>query len=165
MGLRIARYPGDLIIGSDLTSAVGTLIEPKARIVMLLYRPHGRTPEHVRDALTGPGTELPAALQRTLTWDQRKEIAQHMRYTVETDVLVYSCSPYSPWHRGTHKNTNGLLRQYGRRGTSFENVTGDPLHATSDCLNRRPRKTLDWRLPAEAYAQTAAMTDGDLRRH
>jgi transposase, IS30 family len=153
------HWEGDLIIGSDLTSAVGTLVERKTRFVMLLHLPHGRTAEHVRDALTERITELPAALRRTLTWDQGKEMAQHTRFTVDTGVQVYFCNPHSPWQRGSNENTNGLLRQYFPKGTSFKTVTADQLDAAADSLNRRPRKTLDWRSPAQAYAQSVAMTD------
>ena len=146
------------IIGSDLTSAVGTLVERSTRFVMLLHLPHGRTAEHVRDALTERITELPVALRRTLTWDQGKEMAQHTRFTVDTGVRVHFCEPHSPWQRGSNENTNGLLRQYFLQGTSFATVTADELDAAADSLNRRPRKALDWRSPAQAYAQTVAMT-------
>lgn len=101
----------------------------------------------MRDALTKRITELPAALRRTLTWDQGKEMAQHTRFTVDTGVRVYFCEPHSPWWRGSNENTNGLLRQYFPKGTSFATVTADELDAVADSLNRRPRKTLDWRSP------------------
>ena len=153
------HWEGDLIIGSDGASAVGTLVERKTRLLMLLHLPHGRTAEHVRDALTKRITELPAALRRTLTWDQGKEMAQHARFTVDTGVQVYFCNPHSPWQRGSNENTNGLLRQYFPKGTGFEHVTVDQLDAVADSLNRRPRKTLGWRSPAQAYAQAVAMTD------
>jgi len=153
------HWEGDLVIGGDLTSAVGTLVERKTRFLMLLHLPHGRTAEHVRDALTQRITELPTAFRRTLTWDQGKEMAQHTRFTVDTGVQVFFCNPHSPWQRGSNEHTNGLLRQYFPKGTSFATVTAEELDAVADSLNRRPRQTLDWRSPAQAYAQAVAMTD------
>ena len=153
------HWEGDLIVGRDMKSAIGTLVERKTRFLMLLHLPDGRTAGHVRQALTERIIELPAALRRTLTWDQGKELAQHTRFTVETGVNVYFCDPHSPWQRGGNENTNGLLRQYFPRGTQFGNVTVDQLDAVADSLNRRPRKTLGGQSPAEAYAAAVAMTN------
>ena len=125
---------------------------------MLVHLPDGRTAEHVRDALTKRITELPSALRRTLTWDQGKEMAQHARFTVDTGVKVFFCDPHGPWQRGSNENTNGLLRQYFPKGTNFSTFTTGDLDAVADSLNRRPRKTLGWRSPAQAYAEAVAMT-------
>lgn len=153
------HWEGDLVIGKNGKSAVGTLVERKTRFLMLLHLPHGRTAEHVRDALAARITELPDALRRSLTWDQGKEMSQHKRFTVDTGVSVYFCDPHSPWQRGSNENTNGLLRQYFPRGTDFDAVDPTRLDEVADSLNRRPRETLGWRSPAEAYAATVAMTD------
>jgi transposase, IS30 family len=152
------HWEGDLMIGGDLKSAIGTLVERKSRFVMLLHLPDGRSGESVRDALTRRITELPAALRRSQTWDQGREMAEHTRFTVDTDVHVYFCNPHSPWQRGSNENTEGLLRQYFPKGTSFRDITPAHLDAAADSLNRRPRKTLGWRSPAEVYAETFAMT-------
>lgn len=153
------HWEGDLVIGKNGKSAVGTLVERKTRFLMLLHLPHGRTAEHVRDALVGRIAELPGALRRSLTWDQGKEMSQHKRFTVDTGVSVYFCDPHSPWQRGSNENTNGLLRQYFPRGTDFDAVDPTRLNEVADSLNRRPLETLGWRSPAEAYAATVAMTD------
>ena len=126
---------------------------------MLLHLPHGRTAGRVGDALAARITELPDALRRSLTWDQGKEVSQHDDFTVDTGVSVYFCDPHSPWQRSSNENTNGLLRQYFPRGIDFDAVDPTRLNEVADSLNRRPRETLDWRSPGEAYAETVAMTD------
>ncbi len=153
------HWEGDLMIGTDVKSAIGTLVERRTRFVMLLHLPEGRSAAHVRAALTKRITELPAALRRTLTWDQGREMAEHGSFTVDTGVEVYFCDPHSPRQRGSNENTNGLLRQYFPKGTNFGDVTEAQLDAVAESLNTRPRKTLDWRSPAEAYAEAVAMTD------
>lgn len=145
--------------GKNGKSAVGTLVERKTRFLMLLHLPHGRTAAHVRDALAARITELPDALRRSLTWDQGKEMSQHQGFTVDTGVQVFFCDPHSPWQRGSHENTNGLLRQYFPRGTDFDRVDPSRLDEVADSFNRRPRETLGWKSPGEAYAETVAMTD------
>jgi len=127
--------------------------------MMLLHLPHGRTAAHVRDALAARITELPESLRRSLTWDQGKEMSYHADFTVATGVQVYFCDPHSPWQRGSNENTNGLLRQYFPHGIDFSSVDEARLKEVEISLNRRPRKTLDWRSPAEAYAATVEMTD------
>ena len=153
------HWEGDLVIGKDGKSAVGTLVERKTRFLMLLHLPHGRTAGHVRDALAARITELPDALRRSVTWDQGKEMSQHQDFTVDTGVSVYFCDPRSPWQRGSNENTNGLLRQYFPRGIDFDAIDPTRLNEVADSLNRRPRETLGWRSPGEAYAETVAMTD------
>jgi len=113
----------------------------------------------VRDALAARITELPDALRRSVTWDQGKEMSQHETFTVDTGVSVYFCDPRSPWQRGSNENTNGLLRQYFPRGIDFDAIDPTRLNEVADSLNRRPRETLGWRSPGEAYAETVAMTD------
>jgi transposase, IS30 family len=163
------HWEGDLIVGSG-GSAIGTLVERATRFTMLLHLPPmaghgcgarvkngpalaGHGAEAVRDAITRTITTLPEGLRRSLTWDQGAEMAQHARLRVDTGVEVYFCDPHSPWQRGTNENTNGLLRQYFPKGTDLSVHGADDLAAVAAALNARPRKTLGWRTPAEAFEE------------
>jgi IS30 family transposase len=158
------HWEGDLILGLG-KSAIGTLVERSTRFTMLLHLPPmeghggptikngpplaGHGAEAVRDAITAAITTLPEQLRRSLTWDQGTEMAQHAQLRIDTGLQVYFCDPQSPWQRGTNKNTNGLLRQYFPKGTDLTRHTIKDLTAVAATLNSRPRKTLQWRTPAE----------------
>jgi transposase, IS30 family len=120
--------------------------------------PCGRTAPDVREALARKIGQLPEHLRRSLTWDPGKEMAEHVRFTVDTDVKVYFCDPHSPWQRGSNENTNGLLRQYFRKGTDLSLLSPAQLDAVAHQLDTRPCQTLDWRTPAEVFAPAVAMT-------
>jgi IS30 family transposase len=147
------HWEGDLILGGDGRSALGTLVERQTRYALLFVLRDGHTAEAARAALTKVIATLPAELRRSLTWDQGKEMAQHVRFRVDTGVDVYFCDPGKPWQRGTNENTNGLLRQYFPKGSRFTDLTDAQARAVARELNGRPRKTLGWRTPAEALAE------------
>jgi transposase, IS30 family len=150
------HWEGDLILGTEGTSAIGTLVERSTRFVMLLHLPHRHDAEQVRDAMTSAIQTLPHALRRSLTWDQGSEMARHAQITLATELPIYFCDPHSPWQRGTNENTNGLLRQYFPKDTDLSVHSAEHLAAVADELNSRPRKTLGWDTPAQALAQLLA---------
>jgi IS30 family transposase len=152
------HWEGDLVLGRSGKSAVATLVERKTRYLMLAALPGGRTAPEVREALAAAITRLPAHLRRSLTWDQGKEMADHLRFSVDTGVDVYFCDPSSPWQRGTNENTNGLLRQYLPRSTDMRALSQDEFDAIAAELNGRPRQTLGWRSPSEVFAEAVAST-------
>jgi IS30 family transposase len=151
------HWEGDLIFGKKMTS-VGTLVERHSRYVMLLKLPNGHGAEAVRKAMTKRILTLPAQLRRSITWDQGKEMAEHVRFTVETGVQVYFCDPKSPWQRGSNENTNGLLRQYLPKTSDLSQCTQRELDAIARSLNTRPRQTLHWMTPSQAFAEAVALT-------
>ena len=153
------HWEGDLIIGRGGRSAIGTLVERSSRFVILLHLPNGRTAEEVRKALGEQITALPEQLRRSLTWDQGKEMAEHVTFRVETGMPVYFCDPHSPWQRGSSENTNGLLRQYFPKGTDLSVHDQARIGEVARELNGRPRQTLDWVKPSEAFARFVAMTE------
>ena len=148
------HWEGDLILGSVASgSAIGTLVERATRYVLLLHLPDNHTALTVQQAMVAKMSELPEQLLRTLTWDQGIEMTNHARIAAATGLDIYFCDPHSPWQRGTNENTNGLLRQYFPKGTDLSLWGPGYLDNIAAELNNRPRKTLDWRTPAEALDQ------------
>ncbi|MFT7600744.1 MAG: IS30 family transposase [Acidimicrobiales bacterium] len=133
-------------------------MERQSRFVQLVGLPDGRTAESVCDALTAAVPNLPEVLWRFLTWDQGKEMVEHQRFTIDTGIDVYFCDPSAPWQRGTNENTNGLLRQYFPKGTDLSQHDQSHLDDVAAELNGRPRQTLGWMKPSEAFNQIIAMT-------
>ena len=146
------HWEGDLVFGKRM-SPVATLVERSTRFVMLVALPGGHKADLVADALAAKITTLPAALTRTLTWDQGHEMAEHVRFTEETGIEVYFCDPKSPWQRGSNENTNGLLRQYLPRTLDFRTLTQADFDVIADKLNGRPRHTLGFKTPSQALAE------------
>jgi IS30 family transposase len=146
------HWEGDLVFGRGM-SPVATLVERSTRFLMLVALPDGHRAELVADALAAKITTLPAALTRTLTWDQGHEMAQHVRFTKATGVEVYFCDPKSPWQRGSNENTNGLLRQYLPRTVDMRDYSQADFDAIADQLNGRPRQTLGFKTPSQALAE------------
>lgn len=172
------HWEGDLILGLG-SSAIGTLVERTTRFTMLLHVPRmeghgtglsvkngpalaGCGAHAVRDAIADTIMKLPAHLRRSLTWDQGAEMALHAQLRSDTGLEIHFCNPESPWQRGSNENANGLLRQYFPKGTDLSQHGTGQLSAVAHALNTRPRKTLGWKTPAEAFDMLikADMIDG-----
>jgi IS30 family transposase len=145
------HWEGDLIIGANSASAIGTLVERTTGLVMLLHLPDDHTAATVAAAMTAKIPEIPEIMWRSLTRDQGSEMAQHTAITEATGLPIYFCDPHSPWQRGTNENTNGLLRQYFPKGTDLSFHGPGILDNVAAELNARPRKRHKWRTPAEEF--------------
>jgi IS30 family transposase len=146
------HWEGDLLMGRNRESAIGTLVERTSRYVVLLHLPDGHRPEEVERAITGVTKKLPRTLWRSLTWDQGREMRNHERIRIATGLEIYFCDPAKPWQRGTNENTNGLLRQYFPKGTDLSVHGPEHLELVAAQMNRRPRKTLSWATPNQTLA-------------
>jgi IS30 family transposase len=143
------HWEGDLILGKNNKSFIGTLVERQTRFVMLLDLEGDRRAENLAKVMAEQITSLPKHLRKTLTWDQGKEMSKHRRFSVASGVEVYFCDPHSPWQRGSNENTNGLLRQYFPKGSDLAVHGQVELDKVAAKLNRRPRQTLGFLTPAE----------------
>jgi transposase, IS30 family len=158
------HWEGDLIVGKNQASAIGTLVERQTRLTRLLHL-SARDSESLRAAIITAFRDLPLPLIRSITWDQGIEMARHIDITAELGAPVYFCDSRSPWQRGSNENANGLLRQYFPKGTSLSRYTPEHLRAVQDELNHRPRRVLDDRSPTELFTALLASIDSPpLRR-
>ncbi len=163
------HWEGDLIIGTG-RSAIGTIVEHKSRSTLLVHLPrlqgYGEMPPvkngpalggygavAMNDALIASMTKLAEQLRKTLIWDRGKELSGHAQFALETGTKVFFADPHSPWQPPTNENTNGLLRQYFPKGTDLSRWSAEDLEAVALALNNRPRKSLDWKTPAEVFEQ------------
>jgi IS30 family transposase len=150
------HWEGDLLSGSNNTH-IATLVERKSRFT-LLVKVKNRESQTVVRALTKKIRRLPTELRKSLTWDRGGEMAAHKKFSIATNAQVYFCDPRSPWQRGTNENTNRLLRQYFPKRTDLSAFTQADLNRVALRLNQRPRKTLDFRCPADVFDEFVALT-------
>jgi IS30 family transposase len=150
------HWEGDLLFGSH-NSQIATLVERQTRYVMLV-KVGGKDTQTVVNALIKSARKLPQELYKSLTWDRGKEMADHKRFTLATQIQVYFCDPQNPWQRGSNENTNGLLRQYLPKGLDLSTYSQAKLNEVARRLNERPRKTLDYETPAQRFHQSVAAT-------
>jgi IS30 family transposase len=146
------HWEGDLLVGKNRQSVLGSLVERTTRFTVLVPL-RNKTAEEVRKEFAREMKYLPMQLKRSLTYDQGREMAEHKLFTRDTKMKVYFAHPASPWERGTNENTNGLIRQFFPKGTDFNKVSRREIKKVQDMLNGRPRKTLNWANPYEAYQQ------------
>lgn len=144
------HWEGDLLLGKQRSSALGTLVERTTRLTLLIPL-EAKDSLTVRQAFARAFKKIPRKLKKTLTYDRGSEMTEHQLFTKETRIKVYFADPSSPWQRGTNENTNGLIRQYFPKGTDFKTVRLDALQAAERRLNGRPRKVLGYYTPAEKF--------------
>lgn len=145
------HWEGDLIIGSD-SSAIGTLVERATRFTILLHLPADHRADTVAEAMIAAMNKLPGELVQSITWDRGTELADYRNIQMKLDAPVYFCDPHSPWQRGTNENTNRLLRHWFAKGSDLRAYSAADLRRVARLLNDRPRPTLDYQTPAEAFA-------------
>jgi IS30 family transposase len=150
------HWEGDLLSGPK-DSYIVTLVERHTRYV-LLAKVANKDTQTVVSALIKQAKKLPNELYKSLTWDRGKELADHRRFSLATDIDVYFCDPQSPWQRGSNENTNRLLRQYFPKGTDLSVHSQAHLNKVARQLNERPRKTLGFETPAERFNACVAAT-------
>lgn len=158
----IGHWEGDLIVGKDNASAVGTLVERKSRYVLLAHL-ENKTAEKTRLSFTRKLSDIPAELRQSLTYDQGKEMSQHKMLGTDLQMDIYFCDPHSPWQRGSNENTNGLIRQFLPKGTDLSDASQYDLDHIANLLNSRPRKVLDFQTPAEVYMKEFKHYHSDYR--
>ncbi|MFN8249124.1 MAG: IS30 family transposase [Ferruginibacter sp.] len=146
------HWEGDLILGKDRLSAIGTLVERTTRALILVHL-KARDSRTVRLAFQKKFNSLPELMKKSLTYDNGTEMAQHKLFTKNTKVQVYFTHPYSPWERPTNENTNGLLRQYFPKGMDLSKVSKKELQHVQDEMNERPRRTLGYKSPAQVFEE------------
>ena len=146
------HWEGDLVMGKDRQSAIGTLNERSSRTVILVHL-KAKDATSVRKAFEQEFKSIPAQMKKTLTYDNGTEMAQHKLFTKNTKIQVYFAHPYSPWERPTNENSNGLIRHYFPKGTDFSTVTKQELKRVQDELNERPRNVLNWKTPKDVFEE------------
>ena len=150
------HWEGDLIQGSMNKSAIGTLVERKTRLT-LIVKLKNKDACSVRQAFARKFNRLPGSLKKSLTYDQGQEMAEHKIFTQDTKIQVYFAHPHSPWERGTNENTNALIRDFFSTGTDFSKISSEQIKRVEDLLNDRPRKTLDFYTPREIFTKSVAL--------
>ena len=150
------HWEGDLIIGKNRQSALGTLTERKSRLG-LLVKVKGKSADEIRKKFGRKFKKLPQIVCLSLTYDQGREMAQHLKLSEDAKIKVYFAHKGCPWERGTNENFNGLVRQYFPKGTDFNKVSYYQINKAQHLLNGRPRKVLDWDTPYEAFAKSVAL--------
>jgi len=157
------HWEGDLIIGDNHLSAIGTLVERQTRTLRLIHLPRADS-DSVHTALVDRMQDLPPELMRSITWDQGTEIARHLATADRLGAPVYFCDSRSPWQRGTNENTNGLLRDYFPKGADLSTHTRADLLRVEQELNQRPRRVLQDRSPAELFTTLLASNSPSVLR-
>lgn len=146
------HWEGDLIVGKEHSSAIGTLVERTTRTIILVPL-KAMDATTVRQAFEKEFKTIPAQMKLTMTYDNGSEMSQHKLFTKHTKIKIYFAHPYSPWERPTNENSNGLVRDYFPKGTDFNTISKARLKEVQKQLNERPRNVLDWKTPKKVFEE------------
>ncbi len=146
------HWEGDLVMGKERSSAIGTLVERTTRTIIIVPL-KARDATTVRKAFEKEFKSIPEQMKKTMTYDNGTEMSQHKLFTKHTKIQVYFTHPYSPWERPTNENSNGLIRDYFPAGTDFNTISAARLKEVQNQLNERPRHVLDYRTPKEVFEE------------
>jgi transposase, IS30 family len=149
---RYGDWEGDTMVGKARRSALVTLVERKSGYARI-GRADNMKADATRQVIAGRMKDLPAALRRSVTFDNGKEFAEHRRLANTLKWETYFALPYRSWQRGTNENTNGLLRQFFPKGTDFSRISHHEVARVENLLNERPRRRLGYRTPAEILSK------------
>lgn len=149
---RYGHFESDTVIGMRKTGLLGTHVERKSGY-LIAFKLETKTDVEFSNETIKAFKDVPDKLKKSFTVDNGKEFAMHEYMSKETGMNVYFCDPYSPWQRGTNENTNGLLRQFFPKGSSFKNITNESLQEVVDMINNRPRKRLGYKTPLEVLSK------------
>ncbi len=147
------HWEGDLIIGKNHASAIGTAVERKSRLTLLVHLPNDKTSESVVHGFSDEFDKIPEELKKSFTYDNGSEMTLHKKITELTGMPVYFADPGCPGQRGTNENTNGLIREFFPKGTDFKTISRSELKRVEKLLNQRPRKILGFRTPEEVFKE------------
>jgi len=144
----VGHWEGDLVIGKNHKSAIGTIVERKSRYTLII-KLKARNSKEVAKMFSKILNKLNPLFKKTMTYDNGVEMARHERITQNTGMKIYFAHPYSSWERGTNENTNGLIRRYLPKGTDFNLIDKKQLMIIQEKLNNRPRKIIGFKTPNE----------------
>lgn len=144
----IGHWESDTVLGKRKTGCLSTHIERKTGFLVAFHLPDRRD-KIFNTATIHAFKNIPEQMKKSFTVDNGKEFTHHKELSSETHMNVYFCDPNSPWQRGANENTNGLLRQFFPKGSSFANITNEELQDVVDMINNRPRKRFDFKTPIE----------------
>lgn len=158
--LDVGHWEGDLIIGPNQKSCMGTLIERKTRYVQLIKLPNKKA-DIVQASFASKINRFPSFIRRTMTYDNGVEMAHHKKLEANTGMAIYFAHPYHSWERGSNENMNGVIRRFLPKSTDLREISQSHVNDLERRLNNRPRKVLGYKTPLEKMSEEYKLFDHD----